>query len=96
MTSERRVFKYPLDVSRTRIMGARSPVPLFVGIDPASPDSRLPTVWVEVTPADPDVCEMAMTFVGTGHLLPTDPHSYVGSCITSDGLVWHVYSEWST
>lgn len=83
-------FEIPYDGLET---GLSNPQVVHVAIDPANPDSDLPSIWLqhdEYMTRHPT----RFHFVGTGH--PVNELSvHVGSCITRQGLVWHVYRETS-
>ena len=52
-------------------------------------------VWYIVDDSDPRGTELTVSVAGTGHPLvagETLPN-YVGTCVMSDDLVWHVFAE---
>lgn len=50
-------------------------------------------VWYIVDDADTKVREVAVSIAGTGHSLSKTETliDFVGTCVMSDGLVWHVF-----
>jgi hypothetical protein len=95
----RTVWKYTVPVDGLTLTLV-DPLVVHVGVDPASPDLELPTVWVEHRLVeDPmrrqmDAIDVDLSFVGTGHAVKHNG-AHVGSTVTPSGLVWHVYQATS-
>lgn len=51
-----------------------------------------PQVWAEVNPNN-DTVSRTFRVYGTGHTLPDNPGTYVGTFQQTTGLVWHVYDK---
>lgn len=85
---ERVVLKFQIELGETTIPMADSGIPLMVG----EQEGGL-VVWVEL-PTDTDAPTSDRTFqvYGTGWAQRTDVcHGFLGTVISEDGYVWHVY-----
>lgn len=95
------MWKYTLSSEHEVIVTGGAPRVVHVDTDPLWRDHRhrleaqLPTVWVELDPMDdddPTAEVLRLAFIGTGHPVPAGK-VHLGSCVTSGGLVWHVYGS---
>lgn len=59
-----------------------------VGIDP---ETDRPTLWCEVRPSNNRI-ERTFRVIATGQAVP-EAASFKGTCISPDGLVFHVYED---
>ncbi len=55
---------------------------------------EVPTIWAEVDPDEPTLPRL-FHIVGTGHDMPTQELTYIGTALFRGGaLVWHLYGDW--
>ena len=53
---------------------------------------RVPTIWHLSDPNEPCASTVPITIYGTGHDMPDDPGTYLGTFMTDGGsFVWHVF-----
>lgn len=90
MTSAISIFKYGLDIAdEVVIQMPKGAIIRHVGEQPMSKDNV--QIWAQVDRREPLVPRTIRVF-GTGHDLPNDPGTYIGTVITRGGmLVWHLY-----
>jgi hypothetical protein len=87
------IYKYPVE-DRGVIVEAVDQKVVLVGVDPKLDD--LICVWIEQTVPKPDngpLKRVQYLTMGTGWGMEDDESYHVGSCITVDGYVWHVYGK---
>lgn len=83
------IYKYPLNHGRpTALILATDYRIVHVGIDG---HNRI-CVWVEFSQEADPTERLILDYVGTGWDV-SDSSEYIGTAITSDGFVWHVYKE---
>jgi len=82
------VWKYPLEaVDEMQISMPANAVVLHVGTQM----KRQPCMWVLVSPTSERVTRIFRIY-GTGHTIPENPGSYMGSFLLEEGvLVFHVF-----
>lgn len=86
----REVWKYPFKTtSPITVEVPYAAKIVHVGVDPAD-DGFLPCVWIERQTQRPAKMQWVLSFVGTGMEIDDD-RVHVGSVVTPNGLVWHVY-----
>jgi hypothetical protein len=87
----RAIWKYQIEVTdRQSVEMPSGAMPLFVGVQGGDV-----CLWAEV---DPEVGKQPRTILvfGTGHPMPDDPGSYIGTFMLHGGaLVFHVYDAGS-
>ena len=84
MSNARTIHKYPIATPLAGIAAPRGWRVLTVQMQ-----DDVPTIWAEVNPDavwDTHLIEV----VGTGHPLPDEPRTYLGT-VQRGPLVWHVY-----
>lgn len=84
------IYKYPVEDTGV-IVAAVDPQVVLVGVDPKIDKVCL---WVEQSTGDGKVERTQYLTMGTGFRMEDDDSFHVGSCITAEGYVWHVYGRW--
>ena len=94
------IYRYQLDIGYKHVINLPS-VHFVLSCAPAR-DSYAIDMWVEVHESDTTHDE-TFFIVGTGHPMPTwsdnctpETVTFVGTCVMSDGFVWHLYKKGST
>jgi hypothetical protein len=95
------IYKYQVGDHGVIVRGDNQKV-ILVGIDPKTSD-YLPCIWVELHHPLADAIHdpqrgaqqqrVQYLIMGTGWNMEDDESYHVGSAITADGLVWHVYGK---
>lgn len=83
------IYKYPVEYEGV-IVAAMNPKVVLVGVDPKIDKV---CVWVEQSVVGGEVDRTQYLIQGTGFGMEEDDSFHVGSCITAEGYVWHVYGR---
>lgn len=89
MDSERRIWKFPLELASHQVVTVRDALfeaPLHVGLDPGGQIC----LWALVDLKTQAVSAFTARVVGTGWPTPEKASDYVGT-VHDRGLVWHVF-----
>lgn len=85
----RTIWKFPIQVTDLQSVT----MPDGAKILTAAVQRGQPCLWAEVDPSAP-MCERSIAIFGTGHELPDDPGSYIGTFQVDHGVfVFHVYEK---
>jgi hypothetical protein len=87
------IWKFPLRHGVNSVPVTADHRVVHVGVDTLDP--TMPCVWIELGigelfDAPQPTTSITVQFYGTGHDIP-DEATYLGTCVTTVGLVWHVY-----
>ena len=94
------IYKYEVGAEGVIVEAAEQKV-VHVGLDPKL-SMRSPCVWIEIRSpkgesrnriADVHTQRIQYLIMGTGWQMEAGESYHVGSCITPDGDVWHVYGK---
>jgi len=86
----KRIFKYPLSVGACAIQTHAGATLLTVAAQ-----GEIPHVWAIVDDSAPAAVRMIAVY-GTGWELPDSLGVYVGTAVTRQGFVWHVFDMGET
>lgn len=83
-----RIYKYELDMTAHQVIKIRSDEPCVDVLHVAVQDEKI-CIWSQVD-LEAEEREIQFFVVGTGHPLPLDADTYIGTA--HDGaFVWHIY-----
>ena len=93
------IYRYQLEIGYKHVVNLPA-IHTVLSCAPAR-DSYAIDMWVEVHESD-STHDETFYIVGTGHPMPTwsdnrTPETvvFVGTCVMSDGFVWHLYKQGS-
>lgn len=86
MSDERRIYKYRIELSPLWEI----PMPEGAIVLSVQEQRGELVLWAEVVPSRPTT-RRRFAVVGTGHVIPDEPHEYVATVQSYLGLVWHVF-----
>lgn len=82
------IWKYPLQMADKQQVS----MPFGAKIRSVAAQGDTVCIWAEVDPSAPKKRERTIYIYGTGHVMPDDPGTYIGSFMLHAGaLVFHVY-----
>lgn len=66
----------------------------ILSVEPAR-DGYAIDMWYSVLDNDRHTAEIVVNVFGTGHStgMHIDKNEFIGTCVMSDGLVWHVFAR---
>lgn len=87
------IFRYRLNIESIAQAISMPSASTVLSVAPAR-DGYYIDLWAKVANSDHNRDKTFQVF-GTGHPMPETgpPLDFIGTCVMSDGLVWHVFAE---
>jgi len=87
---DRRIFKYPLELTDHQTITIRSFTPCMDVLHVDMQNDTI-TLWAENDVTGPEV-EIDVFIVGTGNPMPNGAILHIGTVVDAHGFVWHVFT----